>query len=99
MSAGDMPITSWSVAPERRAEGRLPVTRLSALVVLVLLCGMGCAPRADRSARPALTERQRDSILARSSLPGAPVVGRALEASTRATRHAEDVAAADSLFR
>ena len=70
-----------------------------ALAVLLLLCGAGCAPRAERSARAPLTERQRDSVLARSSLPGARVVGRALDVSDGATRHAEDVAAADSLFR
>ena len=69
------------------------------LVGLALFALASCSPRAERSARAPLTERQRDSILARSSLPGAPVVGRALEASTRATRHAEDVAATDSLFR
>jgi hypothetical protein len=30
-----------------------------------------------------LTEHQRDSVIARSSLPGAPVVGRALAESER----------------
>ena len=69
------------------------------VVVLILLAGAaGCAPRAERSARVPLTERQRDSILARSSLPGATVVGRALDVSDRAADHAAGAAAADSLF-
>jgi hypothetical protein len=47
-----------------------------------------------------LTDRQRDSILARSSLPGAQVVGRALDVSDKsADRAAAENAAADSLFR
>jgi hypothetical protein len=41
-----------------------------------------------------LTERQRDSILAKEPIPGASVVGRALQASDRA---AADAARADSL--
>ena len=69
------------------------------LVGIALFALASCSPHTERSARAPLTERQRDSILARSSLPGAPVVGRALEASNRATQHAEDVAVADSLFR
>ena len=70
-----------------------------ALVVILVSFGAGCAPRSQPSARAPLTERQRDSVLARSSLPGAPVVGRALDVSDRAADHAAEMAASDSLFR
>ena len=70
-----------------------------ALIVLMIGCCAGCAPRSEPSARAPLTERQRDSVLARSALPGATVVGRALEVSDRAAEHAAAAAAADSLFR
>ena len=73
--------------------------RLGFAMVLLLVAAAGCAPRSQPTARAPLTERQRDSILARSSLPGAPVVGRALEVSDRAADHAAAAAAADSLFR
>ena len=65
--------------------------------LLVALCA-GCAPRADQAARAPLTERQRDSVLARSSLPGASTVGRALDASDRAAARASSLGAADSMF-
>jgi hypothetical protein len=64
-----------------------------------MLCAAGCAPRSEPAARAPLTERQRDSVLARSALPGAPVVGRALDLSDRAADRAAGTAAADSLFR
>jgi len=67
---------------------------LGALLVLV-----GCSPRSAPAERVPLTERQRDSVLARSGLPGAPVVGRALEVSDRATDRAAEMAASDSMFR
>jgi hypothetical protein len=58
---------------------------------------MGCGVQID-SDRPnaTLTAHQRDSVLARSGLPGATVVGRALEQSDRATHRAADI---DSLTR
>jgi len=64
---------------------------LCAGLVGLLLAGTSCAP-----AKPAreLTERERDSILARSSLPGAAVVGRAIAVSDRSARRA---ASMDSL--
>jgi hypothetical protein len=49
----------------------------------------------DRSA-PAMSERQRDSAIARSRLPGAGTVGRALAASDTASARAARV---DSLLR
>jgi len=72
----------------------------SLLVLLLLACCAGCAQHPRASARAPLTERQRDSVLAKSSLPGAPVVGRALDVSDQAADHAAaQNAAADSLFR
>ena len=73
---------------------------MKALLVLVLIaCSAGCAER-QHTARAPLTERQRDSILAKSSLPGAPVVGRALDVSDKSAAHAAaENAATDSLFR
>lgn len=73
--------------------------RTLAAAVLLMLGTLSCAPHSDQASRTPLTEHQRDSVLARSALPGASVVGRALEASDRAADHAADAAAADSLFR
>jgi len=75
------------------------VRTVAALVMVVIVCGAGCAPRSAPAARAPLTERQRDSVLARSVLPGATVVGRALEVSDRATDRKAELAASDSLFR
>jgi hypothetical protein len=73
--------------------------RILLLTALLGACLAGCAPRTRPAARAPLSDRERDSILARSGLPGATVVGRALDASDRATDRAADAAAADSLFR
>ena len=77
------------------------ITLTFASLALFVLAGAlaGCAPRADRTATVPLTERQRDSVLARSGLPGAQVVGRALDVSDRAAERAAGSDAADSLFR
>jgi len=71
------------------------------LLALILIVGCaGCAQHSRPTARVPLTERQRDSILAKSSLPGAPVVGRALNVSDQSAAHAAaENAATDSLFR
>ena len=62
---------------------------LPLLTALAALSASGCANRVDSDhARPALTERQRDSVLAKSQLPGAGVVGRALQQSDRAAQQA-----------
>jgi hypothetical protein len=75
------------------------VRRGLVLSLLLLLC-TGCAPRSERSARAPLTERQRDSLLAHSRLPGASVAGRAMAISDRAAKRAAAMdAEADSLFR
>ena len=69
------------------------------IVAIVMACAAtGCAPRSDQAARVPLTEHQRDSVLAKSSLPGAAVVDRALAVSDRAAKRAENMNAADSLF-
>lgn len=73
-------------------------TRIAFAMLLVCCCA-GCAPRSEPAAGAPLTERQRDSILARSPLPGASVVGRALDVSDKsADRAAGQNAAADSLL-
>jgi hypothetical protein len=74
-------------------------TIFATVAVLLLLSILGCAPRSGQASRQPLTERQRDSVLARSSLPGASVVGRAMDVSDRAADRAAGVNAADSLFR
>jgi hypothetical protein len=50
------------------------------LVGLFLLSACGRSGNGDAS-RDTLTERQHDSILAKSSIPGASAVGRALQAA------------------
>jgi len=65
---------------------------LSALL-LTAACGGGhSADTRSAANRDTLTERQRDSILARSRIPGASAVGRAMSAadSTSARVHAAD---------
>ena len=69
-----------------------PILAVALLMALALASGCGSSPR--RAAEPPLTERQRDSVLARSGLPGATTVGRALEVSDDAAARA---AALDSL--
>jgi len=72
---------------------RVP-TLPAALALLASLSLLpGCAPGA-REPKAKLTERQRDSVLATEPLPGAATVGRALDASAKAS---EDAARMDSL--
>jgi hypothetical protein len=61
---------------------RLAMLTLAALVIA------GCAKHEERPAST-LTEAQRDSAIARSQLPGADVVGKAMQASGREERRAE----------
>jgi hypothetical protein len=72
-------------------------TILPVLVLALAACGGGSA---DKQAvnRDTLTERQRDSILAKSRIPGASAVGRAMTAadSTSAGAHRADSVAADT---
>ena len=63
---------------------RLPVIRLKDVVFMIVLTAIaGCSDRADRSSVSAdtLTQRQRDSVVARSKLPGAKAVQGALDAA------------------
>lgn len=68
-------------------------TALVSLLVLGFLAGCSGGDKPPETRRT-LTERQRDSTLARSKLPGAGVVGKALEvadsASARANRPLPD---------
>jgi len=67
------------------------------LIVAALLALAGCAAQPETHAtNAALTEDQRDSVIARSALPGAEVVGRARAESQRDARRA---ARLDSLTR
>ena len=70
-------------------------TSAKALLVVALLAGAACGGKADQAKQPAgdtLSERQRDSILAKSRIPGASAVGRAMTAadSTSARVQASD---------
>ena len=66
---------------------------LTTLIVIAAACGGGEGSTSDRPMidRDTLTQRQKDSITATLPLPGAGVVGKALEVSdavgARAARH------------
>jgi uncharacterized protein YcfL len=68
------------------------------LAVAALVALAGCS--SDNKPASTLTEHQRDSVLAKSSLPGAAVVGGALYESDRASNRAANMSASmDSLSR
>lgn len=73
--------------------------RMMMLIILAVssgACSSGKAPEPTST----LTETQRDSVLSRSSLPGASAVGRAQGASDVEARHSAGVnAIVDSLPR
>ncbi|HKC47997.1 MAG TPA: hypothetical protein VKB63_10380 [Gemmatimonadales bacterium] len=50
-------------------------------LALLVACGGGGQSNANKVNRDTLTERQKDSILAKSSIPGASAVGRAMNAA------------------
>jgi hypothetical protein len=83
--------TSWVQIPQRRADNFGMRSRLTTLILAALLAGCGGS---GGSSKPALSERGRDSVIARSSLPGAGAVGAALGQSDAAGRRA---ASLDSL--
>lgn len=61
---------------------------LAVLAVLPLVASCAAKP-STTDAKPALSERQRDSLIARSTvLPGATVVDRAIKVSDAATKTA-----------
>ena len=70
------------------------------LLATLAACG---GDKSDKQAvnRDTLTQRQKDSILAKSSIPGASNVGRAMRAadSTSAGAHRADSVAADTTER
>jgi hypothetical protein len=74
------------------------MSRAVVVTAILLLCA-GCAQQSSPRAK-ALTERQRDSLIAHSHLVGASVVGRAMTVSDRsADQAAKTNAEVDSLFR
>jgi hypothetical protein len=60
------------------------MTRAQLAALVLLLAPAGCTSREDGVAKPARTERERDSILGASRLPGAGGVRGALGASDSA---------------
>ncbi|HEY3279067.1 MAG TPA: hypothetical protein VGJ83_01030 [Gemmatimonadales bacterium] len=70
---------------------------LAIIVCTVAACGGG-SDGSQASARDSLTERQRDSILAKAKIPGASGVGRAMTAadSTSARIQQANTVAADT---
>jgi len=70
--------------------------RTMTIVILAMLAG-GCSARQD-APQKTLTERQRDSVLSKTDLPGAGVVGRAMSVSDAEARRATRMnATVDSL--
>jgi hypothetical protein len=69
---------------------------LAAGVIILALAACSKRSGADDRSAPPMSERQRDSAIAKSSLPGAGTVGKALAASDTAAARAARV---DSLLR
>ncbi len=68
--------------------------RTTPCVALIVLLASACAPRRNEAAsdsatvnRDTLTERQRDSLIGASKLPGAKAVSKALNAEDAAAAH------------
>ena len=78
------------------------IRQLPVALLLATLAACG-GDKSDKQAvnRDTLTQRQKDSILAKSSIPGASNVGRAMRAadSTSAGAHRADSVAADTTER
>jgi len=78
------------------------IRHLPVALLLATLAACG-GDKSDQQAvnRDTLTQRQKDSILAKSSIPGASNVGRAMRAadSTSAGAHRADSVAADTTER
>ena len=55
--------------------------RVVAGLVVLVACGSGGQSNANKVNRDTLTERQKDSILAKSSIPGASAVDKAMKAA------------------
>ena len=68
-------------------ESAVTAARRAAILAACLLVGAAsCSRRDDTARRDTLTQRQRDSAVAASKLPGAGGVGRALGAQDSAAR-------------
>lgn len=63
------------------------VKRMIVVAILAMLTG-ACSAGQDHAAKQPLTEAQRDSVLSRSELPGAGVIGHAMSASGAEQKHA-----------
>jgi hypothetical protein len=76
-------------------------TLVSLLMLSLVACGGSESSDKQAVNRDTLTQRQKDSILAKSSIPGASNVGRAMRAadSTSAGAHRADSVAADTTER
>ncbi|MGH2627718.1 MAG: hypothetical protein ACRDHY_13830 [Anaerolineales bacterium] len=74
---------------------------LTILLLTVTACGGSDSGSQQTVNRDTLTQRQKDSILAKSSIPGASAVGRAMRAadSTSAGIRRADSVAADTTLR
>jgi uncharacterized lipoprotein len=70
-------------------------TRQYLAVIAVVLAIAACSSGKKEEQTRTLTERQRDSTIAHSRLPGAGVVGKALEQSDSAKARADRENAAD----
>ena len=57
---------------------------IPAVLILLTACSSG---QDDSNRRDKMSQRERDSVLAESGIPGAKVVGRALTASDSETSH------------
>ncbi len=64
--------------------------RTIGIAILAIITG-ACSATQDHPAKRELTEAQRDSVISKSDLPGAGVVGRALSESGRQQRQADAV--------
>src|SRR5262245_34764957 len=85
-----------SITRSRRGSPlRRPFRVAAAVGCAILAVVLGCGVRQEKPHRE-LTERQRDSLIGESELPGAPVVKRALQTSDGA---AERAAQLDSMSR
>ncbi len=75
--------------------------RSAVVLAMTLLAACGGSGDSQASGRDTLTERQKDSILAKSKIPGAGAVGRAMTAadSTSAGARRADSVAADTTPR
>jgi hypothetical protein len=60
------------------------MTRRNGVALLLAIALTGCAPDTGGNRRDTMTQRQRDSVLAKTGLPGAQGVGKALNAADSA---------------